>query len=301
MMKVSVIVPIYNAASTIQACIESILNQSEDDLELILVDDGSTDESGAICDTYIEKDQRVRVIHQKNKGRTAARWAGVQQSSGEWITFVDADDMLPVDALQALCKGINDDTDIVFGNGYSLSPETRISIPIEEFRHLAVRADGMIGVPWGSLYRRTVVTEYLFDLPRHIMMGEDYIFWLRLVFATEKPVSIVYERVYDKGDDHTSNVFEWTSDYCYELNEYRKSAVPVDYQDIYFDDMLSDRIANLFAVSVCRNRKEWINSRFYQDILTDLKIHHKSFSFKQRFFLALPSLKLRTFIAKNLL
>lgn len=285
---VSVIVPIYNAASTIQACIESILNQSENDLELILIDDGSTDESGTICDTYLEKDQRVRIIHQENKGRTVARWNGVKQSSGEWLTFVDADDTLPVHAIQYLLQGSDDDSDIVFGNGYSLSPEKRTHIPIEEFRHLAVRADGMIGVPWGSLYRRTVVTSYLFDLPRHMMMGEDYIYWLRLVFTTEKPVRIVYEHVYEKGDDHTSNVFQWTADYCYELNEWRKSAVPVDLQNIYFDDMLSDRIANLFAVSVCCHRKEWKKSRFYQDILDDLKTSNKRFSLKQKLFLAMP-------------
>ncbi len=287
-MTISVVVPIYNAASTIRACIESILNQSEDDLELILVDDGSTDESGTICDTYIEKDKRVRVIHQVNKGRTAARWNGVKQSLGEWITFVDADDTLPFHALQYLLQGSHDDTDIVFGNGYSLSPEKRTSITIENFRHLAVRADGMIGVPWGSLYRRKVVTEYLFDLPRHIMMGEDYIFWLRLVFSTEKPVSIVYEHVYEKGDDHTSNVFKWTADYCYELNEWRKAAIPANQQSIYFDDMLSDRIANLFAVSVCCHRKEWKKSRFYQDILEDLKALNRHFSLKQKIFLMMP-------------
>ena len=292
MIKVSVIVPVYNSEYTISSCIKSILNQSYTDFELIIVDDGSTDESGRIIDDYIDKDNRIIVIHQENKGRTEARWVGVQKATGKWICFVDSDDTLPIDSLDNLVKGIDDNTDIVLGNGYTLPSESRNVIPISDFRHMAVRADGNIGLPWGSLYRREIVTSYLFDIPRHIVMGEDYIFWLRLVFSTDKPVSIVYEKVYEKGDDHTSNCFYWTADYCYELNELRKSAIPPEKKDEYLCDMVDDRIANLFAVATYEPRKNWKQSAFYLDIINDLQKLKRKLSFKQRLFLMLPHIKI---------
>ena len=102
MPKVSVIVPVYNVEKYIGMCIESILKQSFPDFEIILVDDGSRDNSGIICDKYATEDSRVRVLHQPNGGVTSARCNGVKNAKGEWITFVDADDTLPVDALKTI-------------------------------------------------------------------------------------------------------------------------------------------------------------------------------------------------------
>lgn len=290
---VSVIVPVYNSADTIEACADSILRQSVGELELVLVDDGSSDGSGDICDDIARRDSRVNVVHQPNKGRTEARHVGVMTAGGEWVCFVDSDDTLPPDAIHHLLAGAGGDCDIVFGNGYSLAPEQRRCIPLDEFRHLAVRAEGMIGVPWGSLYRRSVLTPWLFDLPRHIMMGEDYLFWLRLVFSTDKPVSIVYENVYCKGDDHTSNCFRWTAAYCQELNELRKSSIPEELHDEYLSDMLSDRLANMYSVAQWSPRKEWADSPFYRELLSDLAACGKSIPIKGKLFLWLPSLRLR--------
>ena len=156
----SVVIPVYNSEDTIGACIDSVLQQSYTGFELIIVDDGSTDKSGDICDDYSERDSRITVIHQSNKGRTEARWQGVKTARGEWLTFVDSDDTLPVDALMHLSAVANEDTDIVLGNGYTLPDEQRRQIPMAEFRHLAIRGEGNIGLPWGSLYRRSVLSSY---------------------------------------------------------------------------------------------------------------------------------------------
>ena len=94
MPKLSVIVPVYNTEKYLRECIDSILAQNFRDFELLLVDDGSTDGSGAICDEYADKDPRVQVIHQKNGGVTRARKAAMQIAKGGWISFVDADDWL---------------------------------------------------------------------------------------------------------------------------------------------------------------------------------------------------------------
>lgn len=302
--EISVIVPAYNSEATIAACVESILAQSFADMELVVVDDGSTDGTAAIADSIASRDSRMTVIHQPNKGRTEARRVGVEQASGEWICFVDSDDTLPTDALEKLARGISDDTDIVFGNGHSLPEQgQRPVIPIDEFRHLAVRAEGTIGVPWGSLYRHSTMTPRLFDLPRHIMMGEDYIFWLRLVFATEKPVNIVYENVYNKGEEHTSNSFRWTASYAHELNELRKEAIPQNLHKEFMADMLSDRLANMLSVAQWSSRKDWSHSPFYHELLADMASHGVSLPPKARLYLALPSLRLRRLYtwASNLL
>ena len=84
----SIIAPIYNAEHYLRRCINSILNQNFTDFELILVDDGSTDNSGEICDTYVKQDHRIKVFHQENKGVSAARNVGLENAQGEWITFV---------------------------------------------------------------------------------------------------------------------------------------------------------------------------------------------------------------------
>ena len=172
MPDVSVIVPIYNSEDTIAVCIKSILSQTFTNLEIILVDDGSSDKSGNICDDYAIKDNRILVIHQPNQGRSRARSVGVENAHGEWIFFVDSDDTLPETAIALLYEKTDSNTDIILGNGYTLLNEHRDVIPMSDFRHLAVRGEGTIGVPWGSLYRKVIVTPYLFDLPCHIINGE---------------------------------------------------------------------------------------------------------------------------------
>ena len=295
--EISVIVPVYNSADTIGECIESVLHQYFSSFELVIIDDGSHDGSGAICDGYVGDNHHVRVIHQENRGRTAARAAGVRESKGRWVCFVDSDDQLPYTALADLYKRADDATDIVFGNGYTLDGEQRPTIPMSDFRHLAVRAEGTIGVPWGSLYRRSVLTPYLFDVPSHIVNGEDYLFWLRLVFSTERPVNVVYEKVYEKGDDHTSNCFKWTSEYCYELNELRKTSIPQALHQEYLSDMIADRLENMFSVAQWSKRSEWADSRYYCELLSDMASQGMKLSLKSRLYFALPFLWLRRLYA----
>lgn len=294
---ISVVVPVYNSEETIAGCIESVLRQSFDALELIVIDDGSSDRSGTICDGYALRDPRIRVVHQPNRGRTEARAVGVSHAKGEWVCFVDSDDQLPSTALADLFERADDTTDIVFGNGYTLPNEQRPVIPMTDFRHLAVRAEGTVGVPWGSLYRRSLLAPYLFDIPRHIVNGEDYLFWLRLVFSIDRPVNVVYKKVYEKGDEHTSNSFKWTADYCYELNELRKASIPEKLHDEFMADMTNDRLANMFSVAQWSRRSEWASSRYYRELLSDMAAQGRRLSLKNRLFLALPSLHLRRLYA----
>lgn len=103
---VSIIVPVYNAEQYIRRCLDSICQQTFTDFELILVDDGSTDGSGAICDEYAVKDSRICVIHKTNEGVSIARNAGLDKAHGEWIVFVDSDDYLLPDGLSLLYENV---------------------------------------------------------------------------------------------------------------------------------------------------------------------------------------------------
>ena len=295
---ISIVVPIYNTESRLAECIESITGQDFKNIEIILVNDGSTDRSGDICDSYAQIYSRIIVIHQENKGRIVAREVGTEMATGEWVAYVDSDDTLPHDAMSNLYRATRNGVDIVLGNGYTLKGESRTTIPLDNFRHMAVRGEGCIGVPWGSLYRRSAITHYLFDLPRELYMGEDYIFWLRLIFSTEKPVNIVYESVYNKNRDTTSSSFVWTADYAHLIYEYRKSSIPKDLHPLYVNDMIDDAICNLMAVAQHQHKSHWAKSQFYKDILADMKQANRRFTVKQQLFLHLPYLPLRQFIAK---
>jgi len=117
MPKISVIVPVYRAEAFLHACVDGILSQTFSDFELFLVDDGSPDTCGAICDSYLEKDSRVRVIHQHNQGQAAARNHALAQAEGEWICFVDSDDLIHPQLLQRLYEAA-----VFNGAGISMCP-----------------------------------------------------------------------------------------------------------------------------------------------------------------------------------
>ena len=101
---VSIIVPVYNAEKTIQRCVESILGQDFQDFELLLIDDGSQDASGALCDAFAQRDARVRVLHKENGGVSAARNLGLSQAQGVYLQFLDSDDWITADATTMLVR-----------------------------------------------------------------------------------------------------------------------------------------------------------------------------------------------------
>lgn len=122
--EVSVIVPVYNKEGYLRRCVDSILAQTFQNIEIILVDDESTDRSGVIADEYVARDNRIRVIHQKNKGDIGARRTGIEAATSRYLTFVDADDTFPQDAIEKLytyCT--SQQLDIVFGAYRRIEPQ----------------------------------------------------------------------------------------------------------------------------------------------------------------------------------
>lgn len=126
---ISVIVPVYNVEKYITKCIDSILAQSFSDFELLLVDDGSTDSSGSICDEYSKKDSRVRVIHKENSGPSDARNMGIAQATGDYVTYIDSDDLVHVDYLELLYNSLKEnDAEISVCNIVHFHNEEEIDI-----------------------------------------------------------------------------------------------------------------------------------------------------------------------------
>ena len=111
-MKLSIIVPVYRVADTLRRCVDSIVSQTFKEWELILVDDGSPDECGTICDEYAEKDNRIRVVHKANGGLSDARNAGLKAAQGEFVTFVDSDDYIRLDTYEQVMKAADEDEEL---------------------------------------------------------------------------------------------------------------------------------------------------------------------------------------------
>ena len=121
---ISVIIPVYNVEEYLRECVESVLKQTYQNFEIILVDDGSTDSSGKICDEYLEKDERVVVIHKKNEGPSKTRNTGLENANGKYIYFLDSDDYIENNALELLVDtAVSNGADLVFFDAHSFSDD----------------------------------------------------------------------------------------------------------------------------------------------------------------------------------
>lgn len=174
MVKISMIVPVYQVEKYIAQCIESVLNQTFSDFELILIDDGSKDNSGAICDSYAAKDDRIIVIHTKNNGAATARNIGMERASGKYITFLDGDDYLAENMLARLYEKIeNSDYDIVVSDFLNILPDEKDNFTLhlqertvsgrEVLEHLKNEKNyGVWTIVWNKIYKREVLENLRF-------------------------------------------------------------------------------------------------------------------------------------------
>lgn len=168
---ISVVVPVYNVEPYLKECLESIINQTYRDLEIILIDDGSTDKSGDICDEYGKKDERIIVIHQNNQGSASAKNAGLRKSSGEYLAFVDSDDFLQEDAYEFMVKQLEEYcADIIQGcfrkvyQKFYRDVNKIIEMQILdtfEFLELFTK-DWTCGLLWDKLYKRDIFKDIYF-------------------------------------------------------------------------------------------------------------------------------------------
>ena len=175
---ISIIVPVYNVEKYLQRCIESILAQTFPDFELLLIDDGSKDKSGEICDNYALKDKRIKVFHKQNGGVSSARNYGLHEAQGEWITFIDSDDWVCADYLSSFTT----DSDLCVQGYYCGENAIRYDkIFIDHNPGAYYLYKGYVFGPYCKLFRLSIIKEghILFD--ETMAFGEDILFLMEYI------------------------------------------------------------------------------------------------------------------------
>ncbi|HBO03255.1 MAG TPA: glycosyl transferase family 2 [Eubacterium sp.] len=209
--KVSVIVPIYNVAPFVAKCIESIMQQSYKNIEIVLVDDGSTDDSGKICDEYEKKDERITVIHKKNAGVSAARNRGIDASTGDYVCFVDGDDYIMQDYVEYLLKLAEDNnTDIALSTKCFTSYDLKQNLDTKEVVYSGERATEAIlcyEIPIG-VYNKIFTKKFLDNGVRfeeNLCIGEGFNF-NTAAFQRAEFVAIGRRKIYFYRKDNENSV-----------------------------------------------------------------------------------------------
>lgn len=211
MINISVIVPVYNGENYIGKCLDSILNQTEKDIEIICINDGSTDNSFDVLLEYQKKDNRITVINQHNHGVSFSRNEGMRISRGDYIAFVDCDDRLDIKMLEIMHRNIrNSGADVVICSANVIcNKQTKETDNI--FRQLSVTSsdtskindsyrleskNGLMPFVWNKLYRKQFLTDNSILFPENVSLGEDSVFLIQL-YKCCPTVTFVSDRLYN--------------------------------------------------------------------------------------------------------
>ena len=223
---VSIIVPVYNVEKYVERCIKSVIMQSYKNIEIILVNDGSTDGSGAICDLYKEKDNRIKVIHKENGGLSDARNCGIRNSEGKYLAFIDSDDYIHSDYIKRMMEeAVEGGSDIVLCSyrkvyldgsyadcgAFSLSTDGK---DVQNYLYNEKYNPEIFDVAWNKLYKKELFSEIWYPVGRiHEDCGTTY----RILYRAEKimviPDILYYYVIRDGSLKQTLNVKE-KMDWC---------------------------------------------------------------------------------------
>lgn len=207
MPKFSIIVPIYNSEKYLKNCIDSILNQTYGDFELLMIDDGSTDMSSKICDEYEKKDDRIRVVHKKNGGVSTARNNGLNVAEGEYLIFVDSDDSIEKYMLERINeKIIENDADFIICGKFKEEQEINLekiinNTDIENLKDMIINEK--INSTWGKAYKRKIMQMIRFDTS--ITIGEDLLFNIEYMKKTKR-IYMLNKKLYNYNTENENSL-----------------------------------------------------------------------------------------------
>ena len=291
MPKISVIVPVYNAEKYLHRCIDSILAQTFTDFELLLINDGSKDDSGKICDEYAAKDVRVRVFHKENGGASSARNMGLENAKGEWITFVDSDDTLLQNALEVLYESLVSSVDAVIAN-----TKRNEMILCEEWIRLLLDCKTRCEL-WGGLYRRNLLLDKKIEIPYSIVIGEDFL--TNLQYASKcKKIKLITYCVYNYTQGESTSLVN-----SYKLSlEHEKELLQC------MDAILSGRETE-FAYEIFRKKyltlerliligQKPYSEQWVRALMQDKKEYKKTLGIKENILLSVPCAMFCRFVLK---
>ena len=205
---ISIIIPIYNVEKYLRQCLDSVANQTYPDWEAILVDDGSSDGSPAICDEYAKKDSRFKVVHQANGGVSSARNIGLNKTHGEWLIFLDADDMLKNNALEFYTNHISESIDMIMAGYMSVDEENQVVFEPETHEDVLLNKEQALtmmykpmwfpyqGYLCNKCYRKSLIDAHHLRFDERIFFNEDRLFVTQYLCSILKEVlytsSVVY-------------------------------------------------------------------------------------------------------------
>ena len=290
-INISIVVPCYKVERVLERCVKSVLKQTYQAFELILVDDGSPDQTGIIADEIALRDARIKVIHQENGGVMAARHAGAKAASGDWVCFVDSDDALSMDALQNLYVGTKarETVEMVVGfrDGVKIKAFDE-TYSLENYRYDTIARRHLHVAIYGRLFRRELLNDSMFDIPREVLQGEDWLFNVRYAFAMQhKPVIVekcVYHYIINTDGLHTSPE---TLESLINYDLLRLASIPKQYQQQYISAIMEARFillldwtfANLFSV-------RWQSNAFVTYLKSEIKRVNYLPTFQQKMLLS---------------
>lgn len=312
----SIITPVYNVENYLKGCIDSVLSQTYENFELILVNDGSTDRSGYICDEYINNDHRIRVFHKKNEGQLATRVFGVQKAQGEYLVFLDSDDSLVKNALQTINQNIiqfNCDC-LIYGyniiKNAEVFPGTKDEIVsplfIEDKREVYLK---IFGGGYSSLCRKAIRANMMskstdYSNYYNIVLGEDGLQSLEIYKNIHNCV-FISDKIYNytmnpKSITHSIRFENFTIDFTsrqMDLDFLKESNVFTD-EDFHLHRMLCIRgVLIPYIKLIMKFRTSYFNRRnlldlimkekYYVEFLSAGKYNKSTLSMKDRFLLYL--------------
>lgn len=322
--KISIITPIYNSEKTIEKCVKSQINQTYDNIEIILVDDGSKDNSGDICDKYCNMDNRIQVIHKKNEGVAEARNVGLSKATGKWILFVDSDDYLENNACENLIKitGLDDDIDIIIGtsnlvkNGYKVKntvAKHNYSGIINEddkknlIKNIFVNKNeefSYVGTPWAKLYNAEFLKKNEVKFKRGLQLGEDMNFNFEAFFKASK-IYFYKEPIYNYAIDVNSISNKFLKDMIEQFDlmfkEFEKKSFINEYKNEYYYLVMRQlkKLEKNYFFNQNNKESEKIKKKKYIELISrhpydkaiDCKENLKNEKITKRFYVILLKLK----------
>lgn len=243
---ISVIVPVYNVEKHIDKCVQSIVDQTYKNLEIILINDGSTDDSGRICDEYSKKDKRINVIHKKNSGVSSARNIGIQNSTGDWIVFVDSDDWIEPDFCKVmLSTALEEKSDCVICKCNKVHNEDLKKSEYEnkkeiynsrEFIIKVLNVQSGYGFCHSKLIKKETIKETIFDT--QLKVGEDALFNIQIA-PNMKKIVFIGNALYNYRINGESVVRKYDTEY---LSKYTKAMQKA--KEYIFEEYKNDKIIN---------------------------------------------------------
>ena len=295
---ISVIIPVYNVEPYLHKCINSVLNQTFQNFELILVDDGSTDNSGIICDEYAHKDERIKVIHQKNAGQSAARNNGFEISKGEYICFLDSDDWFSDNALEIFYNLVkNNNVDMGMIKIVSTSDENiafygtnkTIIMPLNDCLNNILKDPSLYSSPCNKIFKRDLINKLKF--PEGRVYEDHYIYVDRLCQVKEIGYSLNACLFYrQRFDSTTHDQFSPKKlQYLEALEQVNQKLLSLNRKDLYYKH--SNKLLNCYMDYCIKLKDSNIKEQDYY--IKEIKIKAK------KLFKKIPFYQWKSYVIKR--